>query len=229
MHATSLQVSIVMGLAALLGVASGAAAQPPAGPEGSPSRRFDATAYAAWFAANRGDLGGDTYRDWFSTPLGGAALGHYWTPHVKTEVELATTGEDRLTSGEYQSLGGGRSQSTFREHYYRSRTLDLLQSWQFLDNAWVHPFVGGGLHVVRESRRVEGRRQTYGGSPVGTPGITTEPLPTSSETVWGARVLVMTGFKAYFARHGFFRTDVRVALGSDVTDVMWRFGVGADF
>ena len=54
--------------------------------------RFDAAGYVAWFRANRGGIGGQTFRDWFSTPRLSLGIGRYWTEHLKTEAELAITG-----------------------------------------------------------------------------------------------------------------------------------------
>lgn len=226
---SSSSTSSTVAMAMLLSAVASAPAAGQTADTNAPARRFDATAYVAWFAADRGDVGGDTYRDWFSTALGGAGVGYYWTEHLKTEVELSATGEDRLTSAEQEPIDSRLTRYTYRDHYYRFRTLSVLQSWQFLHNAWVHPFVGAGLDVIRESRLVEGRRQTFISSPVGASGIATEILPEMRGTRWISRPVALAGFKAYFARHGFFRTDVRAGIGSGLDEVTWRFGVGFDF
>lgn len=221
--------SCAMVLFATLLKPANAEAQGLAGEAPAPAKQFDATAYIAWFGANRGDIGGDTYRDWFSTALAGGAIGHYWTEHLKTEVEYSATGEDRLTSSEQENLENRATRYTYREHYYRFRTITVLQSWQFLHNAWVHPFVGAGVDVSRESRRVEGRRQIIGNTPSSPPGFSTEQLPDSHSSRTVSHLVLATGFKAYFARHGFFRTDVRAAVGNGLDELTWRFGAGLDF
>jgi hypothetical protein len=220
--------AVVVVLVALVEPAQ-ATAQAGSGDAAPAIKRFDATAYLAWFGADRGGVGGDTYRDWFSTSLAGAAVGHYWTEHLKTEVEYSATGEDRLTSVQQELLDSRTTAYTYRNHYYRFRTITVLQSWQFLHNAWVHPFVGAGVDVIRESRRVEGRRQIVISSPIGQPGFGSETLPESHEASVVTHLVLATGFKAYFARHGFFRTDLRGGIGSGLDEFTWRFGVGLDF
>jgi hypothetical protein len=207
----------------------GAAAQSGAGDATAPLKRFDATAYLAWFGADRGGIGGETYRDWFSTSLAGVAIGHYWTEHLKTEVEYSTTGEDNLISSEQERVDARTTRYIYREHYYSFRTFSVLQSWQFLHNAWVHPFVGAGVDVSRESRRVEAYRQTFNSSPAGPPGNVNEELPEVQSTSIVPHLVLATGFKAYFARHGFFRTDLRAGIGNGLDEFTWRFGAGFDF
>src|SRR5262245_4752878 len=61
---------------------------------------FDAAGYVAWFRGNRGDVGGDTFRDWYTAPRLSIGVGRYWTEHLKTEAELAITGRGTLVSFE---------------------------------------------------------------------------------------------------------------------------------
>jgi hypothetical protein len=44
-----------------------------------------------------------------------------------------------------------------------------------------------------------------------------------------ATAFAAAGFKAYVARRGFFRSDLRVAFTDRVEDVTVRFGFGVDF
>jgi hypothetical protein len=192
-------------------------------------RRFDAAGYVAWCGGNRGGIGGDTSRDWYSTRLESAGVGYYWTEHLKTEVEVAATGRENLVSSDGPRRDAAVTRYVSRDHHYQLRTLSLVQSYQFLHNAWVHPFVGAGLDLDWERRTVEGRVQTIPNGPGPGPGYSSEPLPREERTLLIPRGVALAGFKAYVARYGFFRMDVRASLAGGLDQVAWRFGLGWDF
>jgi hypothetical protein len=200
-----------------------------AAPESSATApQFDATGYVAWFRGNRGDIGGDTFRDWYTAGLLGAGIGRYWTEHLKTEAEVAVTGRGNLVS--FEDLHGEPSVSryVYRNHTYQVHTLSLVQSYQFRQNAWVHPFVGVGIDVDWERRTVEGSVQVTD-SRGEQPRFSSEPLPRDVDTRVVGRAVAIAGFKAYVARYAFFRTDVRASLANGLDHVAWRFGFGWDF
>ncbi len=210
-------------------IAAPCAAQPQPPPV-VPFDRFDVAGYVAWFRGNRGDTGVGVHPDWYSAPLGAVSAGRYWTEHHKTEVEFGSTGRGRLTSSQYEQIGPGAAQSTFREHLFTVRTLSLVQSYQFRHNAWVHPFAGAGVDFDWEHRRVVSRTQVFrtgGGS--GPPGTAPGEPRTETRTELLPRAALLVGLKAYLARRAFFRTDVRASIGKGVDHVSWRFGLGLDF
>jgi hypothetical protein len=189
---------------------------------------FDAAVYVAWFGGKRGNIGGDTFRDWYSTLLGSAGVGHYWTEHLKTEAELAVTGRGNLVSFEDQHREPFVTRYVYRDHTYQLVTLSLVQSYQFRQNAWVHPFVGAGLDIDWERRAVEGSVQVTDSSG-SEPVFSSEPLPRETHTGVIARAVAVTGFKAYVARNAFFRMDLRASVTDGLDQVAWRFGFGWDF
>ena len=83
---------------------------------------FDATGYVAWLRGNRGSIGGDTFRDWFTTGLWGAGIGHYWTEHLKTEAEVTSTGRGTLVSFEPVPGAEAFSRAIYRNHGRRRST-----------------------------------------------------------------------------------------------------------
>ena len=189
---------------------------------------FDATGYVAWLGGNRGGVGGDTFRDWFSTGLWGAGIGRYWTEHLKTEAEVTSTGRGTLVSFEQVPGAEPFSRAVYRNHAYRLHTLSLVQSYQFRHNAWVHPFAGAGLDIDWERRTTDGSVQSV--DSVGDRVIvTSDPLPREEHTEVIARAVAIVGCKAYLARHAFLRTDVRASIHDGVDYVAWRFGLGWDF
>jgi hypothetical protein len=189
---------------------------------------FDAAGYIAWFRANRGGIGGQTFRDWFSTARLSLSIGRYWTEHLKTEAELAITGHGNLVSFEEVESEPSVTRSLYRDHTYEVRTLSVLQAWQFGHNAWVHPFVGGGVDIDWERRTTKGSVQVID-SRTDPARFTSESLPRDRHTEVIARPIAMVGLKAYLARNAFFRTDVRASFREGIDNVVWRLGFGCDF
>ena len=189
---------------------------------------FDAAGYVAWFRGNRSDIGGQTFRDWFSTPRLSLSVGRYWTEHLKTEVELAITGHGNLVS--FEELDGEPlvSRYLYRNHTYEVRTLSLVQAWQFRHNAWIHPFVGAGIDIDSERLTTEGSLQVND-SRSDPPQLTEEALPRDTHTDVIARAVAIAGLKAYVARKAFFRTDTRASFAEGIDNVAWRLGFGWDF
>jgi hypothetical protein len=189
---------------------------------------FDAAGYVAWFRGNRGGIGGDTFRDWYTTHLLSASVGHYWTEHLKTEAEFGVTGWGNLVS--FEDLHGepSVSRAVYRNHSYRIHTLSLVQTYQFRHNVWVHPFIGAGLDLGWERRTVDGSVQVIDSR--GDQAIfANEPLPPETHRPFIARAMAIAGFKAYVARNAFLRTDLRASITDGLDQVVWRFGFGCDF
>ena len=189
--------------------------------------RFDAAGYIAWLRANRGGIGGQTFRDWFATPRLSLGIGRYWTQHLKTEAELAITGQGNLVSFEELESEPAVSRYLYRDHTYRIRTLSFVQAWQFRRNAWIHPFLGAGIDVDWERRTVETSLQVSDNR--AEPAFTVVALPRETRTEVIPRAVAVAGLKAYLTRSAFFRTDVRASFRESVDQVAWRFGIGWDF
>jgi hypothetical protein len=204
-----------------------AQASAPAPVKAAEEARFDAAGYVGWFRANRGGIGGQTFRDWFSTPRLSLGIGHYWTEHLKTEAELAITGQGRLVSFEELESEPDVSRYLYRDHTYRVSTLSLVQAWQFRRNAWVHPFLGAGIDIDWERRTVETSLQVSDNRT--EPVFTVVTLPRETRTEVVPRAVAVAGLKAYLTRNAFFRTDVRASFRESVDQVAWRFGIGLDF
>ena len=204
-----------------------AQASAPAPVAAAEEARFDAAGCVAWFRANRGGIGGQTFRDWFSTPRLSLGIGHYWTEHLKTEAELAITGQGRLVSFEELESEPDVSRYLYRDHTYSVSTLSLVQAWQFRRNAWVHPFLGAGIDIDWERRTVETSLQVSDNRT--EPVFTVVTLPRETRTEVVPRAVAVAGLKAYLTRNAFFRTDVRASFRESVDQVAWRFGIGLDF
>jgi hypothetical protein len=77
-------------------------------------------------------------------------------------------------------------------------------SWQFFENQWFHPSLGGGLDVVGEREAGVGTTTTV-------------------------RPFVSTGFKWYVNERAFARSDFRVSFyDGAAAHVTWTAGLGVD-
>jgi opacity protein-like surface antigen len=137
------RLSTLFSLSALLALAPDASAQQPV--PVAAIGRWDVAGQLALLNRNKTELG-SRWDHWYEAPLIQASAGHYWTPHVKTELEIATSGQGTI---------GIEEDLRYREHMLRESTLGATAVYQFLDNQWVHPFVGAGLEVARERHVAE--------------------------------------------------------------------------
>jgi hypothetical protein len=203
---------------ALCGSAASASAQtislasPDAG-------KWDAWLGVSSFSGRRSDL--NAWTDWYQTPALEAEVARYWSPHLRTAIRAARTGEGRAYSQQPifvpgQPVPGYR----FAEHWLSTTDLSASLSYQFLENAWVHPFVAAGVRVSREHERLEIR--TY----------TDRPGPTEhvENDWWRGRPFLGFGAKFYLSPRAFIRSELQVSFGSgEVAHVGLGGGVGIDF
>lgn len=190
--------------------------------------RWDVSGEAGWLSSNKSEIGQD-WDDRYGEPTGGAALGRYWTTHLKTELRLAFSGEGRVYEEE-RLVVPGELFPTFRlrEHHFRRTTVGGGVSYQFFENQWLHPHVGAGVEVERESHRQFAPEWRVPSRDPGPPVVVPADRGETSVT-WGARPFVAAGFKWYVHERGFARSDVRVSFGgSGVSHVVWTAGIGVD-
>lgn len=187
---------------------------------------FDVAAQIGW-AGNvfRRESDGD---DWYHTASLDLSAGHYWTPHLKVEIEVATTTEGETYRYETISVPGDNfPYFRTRNHHFRSTRASGSLVYQFLENRWFHPFVAAGLDVVRVREHVDTSQQ---GPPPRSAVATVPTLPAFTSVTYIGRPSVGGGFKAYMSERAFIRTDVRGSLSSNgIESLVWRAGVGVDF
>jgi hypothetical protein len=188
---------------ALLAIASNAHAE-----------EWDAAGQLALLNRNKADLG--SYDSWYSVAAIDGTVARYWTPHLKTEFDVGTAGE-------------GRIYGPYREQKLRETTVGATALYQFFENQWVHPFIGGGVELAREHRRAEAFPPPTLRFPPAT-GLGIPSLAAVDEVKYSVRPVVSGGFKFYVSPHAFVRTDVRTALSADrPLALQWRAGIGFDF
>ena len=219
-------------VAALLLTASGVRAQVLPTVTLAPERpaRWDLTGHAGWLGVNKSDTFDTGWNDWYDAGAFGVSAGYYWTTHLKTEFDVATTTESRIFAYESVVLPGELYPfQRSREHFFRSTTFSGGASYQFYENSWFHPFLGLGVDVVRESTRVE---MPYQFIPLrdGRPPLIFPAANTDWEASVSARPFATGGFKWYVSERAFIRGDLRTSFSPDDGEsVVWRAGVGFDF
>jgi hypothetical protein len=207
----------VIALVALLAVAPAARAQVGAGPVS----KADLSASVGWLNADKSGLDSNRGRnDWYNKGLyGGASAGWYWTDHLKTEIEGGVSSDAELRV--YTStVIDGRPASLDSTYRFSTGRVAVGQQYQFYRNVWFHPFVSGGLDLTWE--RTSRTDEIYASQP-----LRARTFPTRTELL--ARPFAAAGFKTYFTPRGFFRTDIKLAFGKGVDEVLVRFGFGVDF
>src|SRR5262249_40737663 len=123
----------------------------------------------------------------------------------------------------------GAFTARYADYRFLTGRLAVSERYQFRHNVWLHPHVGGGLELVRETTR-EDAQPVFVFDPVSRQ---TRQVQLPEEDDEGPKVTVRpfvdVGFKVYFSPRGFFRTDFRLSARSRVEDVLLRFGFGVDF
>jgi hypothetical protein len=188
-------------------------------------RRWDAGASAGLLTLATSDTGAG-WDGWQQKFLFRGDLGRYWTTHLKTDISasVSTAGTDyeieRVPVPGSSTPGYGYTQVT-----HRIVSVAPAVTWQFRENTFMHPYVSGGVDVgVRQEHRE--RDATIR---LGTLGY---QLPAVDErrSVVQARPFVAGGFKSYFSRSVYVRTEGRVAFAQDgVRQVALTAGIGVDF
>lgn len=190
--------------------------------------RADVTASIGSFSAEHPHL--SPFDHWSHSLFRGLSAGLYWTDHLKTELDVAWTGTGEAYGLEVVPIGRGSFTQTSVEHAFKSFVASATQVYQFGRNAYVHPFLGGGVDIERERHEIERFEQTFRNF-IGSQVTETFTIPGlhRTETNVRARAFAVTGLKAYFTGRTFLRTDVKLNFAREVDRVIWRIGLGVDF
>jgi hypothetical protein len=223
-----------MGVAVVLGaliIAPPAAAQEtslitlrPADPD-----RWDFATQVGWFGGNKSDIAPD-WNNWYDAASFDVSGGYYWSPHLKFEVGVSTTAQGTLfVQQQVEVFPGALPYFRSQEHRFRATSVGAGLIYQFFQNSWFHPFVGGGVAVVHEAERAQVSQPTVFFRDAQT-RVVVPPTPPIDRESTSARPFASLGFKAYVSPRAFIRTDLRVAASRERAEsVEWRAGVGFDF
>ncbi len=156
--------------------------------------------------------------------------GHYWTDHLKTEIEA---GWSSRVNDETYELVTVRNVPSYGRATYRIRDdrLTVGQSYQFGRNAWAHPYVGAGADLIRRRTMLDRPAQTtYPNSPSTRPAPWIDiPAFRASETQVLVRPFIKTGVKMYASERMFFLTELKLGFAPDLDHALWKLGLGFDF
>lgn len=204
--------------------ASGVAAQPA---PSAPLARADVYTAVGWGHLRLADAAPGNQWDHRGVHAA-AGAGWYWSDHLKTEIEVDTSSKASFYRFEFVQASGRPVYRSSRVEV-QGTSVGVVQHYQFLRNAWVHPFVGAGVDLRRERRseQLEPAVLYDGFTPqvvVVDPGGRIDGPPR-----WRARGLVQAGLKTYLSERAFGRFDVTVAWRGGVEEVVFRAGIGVDF
>lgn len=188
--------------------------------------RWDVAGHITWLGERR-PAESFEWDSWVGVASGGGSIGYYWTPHLKTEFDIATSSEGETYSVEIVPVPGLTTPLFIeRDHEIRFTTAAAGLTGQFFENAWFHPFIGAGVELVREREHIE-----IVPPPVPPRGPSVSlPAPAETRVRYNGRPYIATGFKAYVSEHAFIRTDIRTSWSRDgLAALGWRSGIGVDF
>ena len=228
---TRRRISLNLMVAAVVLAATQAAAQGPAqGPvPNTLPRSLVPASYPRWEAG--GGLAllaistADTTAPWDTWQQKGefrADLGRYWTTHLKTEAAVSVTNRWHDYESTFIPIPGQSvPRYVFTNIERRLFAVAPAVTWQFRENAFMHPYVSAGAKVgfLRE----EAFDRPSGG-PYEAPRLD------ERRTTVIARPFVAGGFKSYLSRATFVRSELRVAFAEDgVRQFSVGIGLGVDF
>jgi opacity protein-like surface antigen len=165
---------------------------------------------------------------WHGSLLVGLSGGHYWTHHVKTEIEASWNDPGKSERYETFERQGGVTYalSDYRAHDVR---VGVAQLYQFGRNEWVHPYVGVGVDAVRRRQSIERAQQSRSVYVQNRTIPVVIPAASESVTRIFAQPFVKTGVKMYASEKVFFNTELKVGVKRNVDHVVWKIGMGFDF
>ena len=214
----------VTGAVLVLSVAGAAAAQ-----DRPPLTRGDVAGTVGWTAVDTTEIGSySSYAPWHGQGLFTAGVGWYWTDHLKTDVEIGATTTTQIYGSIPLEIAGLR-QYVPSQIGLSSTRVAVVQRYQFGRNQWFHPSVGAGVDLVRQ--RITRREDAvFVYDQITRQGrLVRETIQHAAEEDFGARALLIAGFKGYFTPRTFLLGDMRVTFASRPHDVLLRLGIGVDF
>ena len=218
----------------LLAMGGIAEAQPTSAKAAVDKQSWDAGVSAGSFGSSPATPNSTYGDDWYFDGRYAVSIGQYWTQHLKTELEFATSGEGEVYAQRFINVAGVPAQyPIYSNEYYRLQQASGRIVWQFLENAWAHPYVFGGASLDIERRRTRIPEQFYYGSSAPfnpanriliTPAIETGPdTELRPAGVFGA------GAKLYMTPRSYFNAAVIASLAKSSGTISFVGGFGLDF
>lgn len=195
--------------------------------------KWDVSATTGLFSSRPATAATDHYGDrWYSSARAGISVGRYWTPNLKTEVEVMTSAEGMRYASRTAILPDGTHWSYGAHEYFRASQGSARVVWQLLDNRWVHPYLLAGVALDADRQRAfipEQYRYLGDGR---TPAIRHTLVPEQTEgpdTVHRVGAMLGAGAKLYFSPTVFANTVLLVTHAKPAKTVSLVVGLGIDF
>jgi len=169
---------------------------------------------------------------WYSSARAGISVGRYWTPNLKTEVEVMTSGEGMRYASRTAILADGTQWWYGAHEYFRTSQGSARVVWQLLDNRWVHPYLLAGVALDADRQHAFIPEQYRYLSDGRTPAIRELLVPQQTEgpaTVYRVGAMVGAGAKLYFSPTVFANTALLVTHAKPAKTVSIILGLGLDF
>ena len=96
-------------------------------------------------------------------------------------------------------------------------------------NAWVDPYVGAGVEVVRRQASLDRLPQSRTAYLQNRNVLVDFPALTERKTTVFAQAVLRAGLKMYVTEQAFFNTDLKFGVRRDVDHLVWKLGMGFDF
>ena len=171
--------------------------------------------------------------DWHHASEYRVTAGHYFSPHLKAEIEFGATGEGHRYSQRFSSVPGSPTQYPYSaQEFVRIRQGSARVTWQFLDNQWIHPYLSAGVSFDEERTRAH----------VYTPIYSTDPRNPSARVVVGTAehdeaprttnrpgLVLAGGAKWYVSPAVFIKTGAQVGVARSASSISFLAGTGFDF
>ncbi len=185
------------------------------------------TAFSIGWSGN--DLQQRSYDSWSGGFVLGVSGGHYWTDHLKTEIDASWNNSGRDDVYEDLELNGALTYAELQRRAFDAR-VGVTQLYQFGRNTWVHPFLGAGVDLVHRrttTDRPDQTRTVYLPPNRSVPVVIPAARERLSDTF--AQAVLRTGLKMYATEKAFFTTELKLGFRENVDHVVWKMGFGVDF
>src|SRR5262245_14438977 len=153
-------------------------------------------------------------------------LGRFWTTHLKSDFALVLTSRQESYESVPYFVPGVPAVYATTEHQRQLTAFSGAVTYQFFENAMMHPYVSAGA----EAGTASDQRHRY--AETGTFNRTTYTIPAldSEATNELGRPFVAVGTKSYFNERTYIRSEFATAFGaSGFSHAILRIGFGFDF
>jgi hypothetical protein len=193
--------------------------------------KWDASATIGLLSADPSPTDEPYSDDWYFVGRYAASIGRYWTDHFKTELELVTSNGGERYVQRFSNVPGVPPAYTYSVHERHTlRQVSGRMVWQFFENAWVHPYVFGGVAYDADRQQTFVPLQYYAPD-ARAPASQLIVAPADNATKTVDRVGVIGGFgaKVYLSRNAFFNTALVVSHAKPARTASIIGGFGIDF